>query len=107
MEAKQIVICAEGVYSADGNFGNIAGIVTLAKRFGAQVLVDEAHSILLTGTNGRGICDEQSVLGDIDYLVLTFSKGFGGIGGAVLAKIPAISIFMPNAGCSHAPGLPE
>ena len=83
---KRIIICTEGVYSADGDFGLISQIVQLAKKYGALTLVDEAHSILLTGTHGRGVCESQNVLNEIDFLVLTFSKGFGGIGGALMAK---------------------
>ena len=83
---KRILICTEGVYSADGDMGNIKGIVKLAKQYGAATLVDEAHSILLGGPNGRGICEEQGVLEDIALYVMTFSKAFAGVGGAVLAK---------------------
>lgn len=83
---KRIIVCSEGVFSADGDFGKIAKVVELAKKYGALTLVDEAHSILLTGKYGRGVCDEQGVLSEIDFLVLTFSKGFGGVGGALIAN---------------------
>src|SRR5690606_23448627 len=58
----------------------------LAKKYGAYTLVDEAHSMLLAGTHGRGITEAQGVLDQIDMLVTTFSKSFGGVGGAVYAK---------------------
>lgn len=83
---KRILVCAEGVYSADGDYGNLADIVKVCKKYGAYVLVDEAHSVLVAGQNGRGVCEEQGVLRDVDFYVMTFSKGFGGVGGAVLAK---------------------
>lgn len=79
------LVCAEGVYSADGDIGRIADIVEVAKRHGAAVLVDEAHSILLDGPGGRGTAASQGVLDQVDLLVLTFSKGFGAVGGAVVA----------------------
>ncbi|MEO8552130.1 MAG: pyridoxal phosphate-dependent aminotransferase family protein, partial [Kofleriaceae bacterium] len=80
------LVCTEGVFSADGDFGKLAEIVPLAKSFGAQVLVDEAHSFLLCGERGRGVAEAQGVLDQIDYFVITFSKALGGIGGALIAR---------------------
>jgi glycine C-acetyltransferase len=80
------LVCAEGVYSADGDYGKLAEIVPLAKSFGASVLVDEAHSFLLTGERGRGVAEAQGVLDQVDYFVITFSKALGGIGGALIAR---------------------
>jgi glycine C-acetyltransferase len=84
--AKRVLVCTEGVFSADGDFGRLDEIVPIAKERGAQVLVDEAHSFLVTGASGRGVAEQCGVLGDIDYLVVTFSKALGGIGGALIAK---------------------
>lgn len=84
--ASRILVCTEGVFSADGDFGNLAEIVPLAKSFGAQVLVDEAHSFLMCGKQGRGVAEMQGVLDQVDYLVVTFSKALAGIGGALIAK---------------------
>jgi len=84
--AKRIVICAEGVYSSDGDYGDLAGITRLARRYGAMVLVDEAHSVLVTGPGGRGVAAAQGVLDRIDFFVITFSKGLGGLGGAVITR---------------------
>ena len=82
----RILVCTEGVFSADGDFGRLDAIVPVAKRFGAQVLVDEAHSFLLCGPRGRGVAEMQGVLDEVDYLVLTFSKALGGVGGALVAR---------------------
>jgi 7-keto-8-aminopelargonate synthetase-like enzyme len=82
----RVLVCVEGIYSGDGDFGNIKDVVRLAKKYGAFTLVDEAHSALLAGENGRGVCEEQGVLEDVDLYVMTFSKAFGGVGGAVYAK---------------------
>lgn len=83
---NRVLICLEGVYSGDGDYGNIKGAVKLAKQYGAYTLVDEAHSVLVAGENGKGVCEAQGVLEEVDLYVMTFSKAFGGIGGAVLAK---------------------
>jgi glycine C-acetyltransferase len=84
--AQRILVCTEGVFSADGDMGALERIVPLAKTFGAQVLVDEAHSFLLCGARGRGVAEERGVLDQVDYLVVTFSKALGGVGGAVIAR---------------------
>ncbi len=82
----RVLVCVEGLYSGDGDFGNLKEVVRLAKQYGAFTLVDEAHSALVAGENGRGVCEMQGVLEDVDLYVMTFSKAFGGVGGAVYAK---------------------
>jgi 7-keto-8-aminopelargonate synthetase-like enzyme len=84
--AKRVLVCTEGVFSADGDFGRLDEIVPIAKEHGAQVLVDEAHSFLVAGARGRGVIEQCGVLADVDYLVITFSKALGGIGGALIAR---------------------
>ena len=82
----RILVCLEGVYSADGDRGRLDELVPIAKRHGALVLVDEAHSMLLAGDGGRGVVEEQGVREQVDLVVMTFSKAFGGVGGAVYAR---------------------
>ena len=82
---RRTLVCTEGVFSADGDFGKLDEIVPIAKEYGAQVLVDEAHSFGVAGPNGRGVAEELGVLADVDYLVVTFSKALGGVGGALIA----------------------
>lgn len=82
----RILVGTEGVYSADGDYGKVGQIVQAAKKYDAKVLVDEAHSMLLAGPNGRGVCEAQGVLEAVDFIVITFSKSFGGVGGALVAK---------------------
>ncbi len=85
-DAQRVLVCTEGVFSADGDFGALDRIVPLAKSYGAEVLVDEAHSFLLCGSHGRGVAEKMGVLDKIDYLVVTFSKAMGGVGGALIAS---------------------
>ncbi|MCK5807585.1 aminotransferase class I/II-fold pyridoxal phosphate-dependent enzyme [bacterium] len=80
------LICIEGVYSADGDRGNIKGVVELAKRYDAFSLVDEAHSIMIAGENGRGVAEEQGVLDQVDLFIITFSKAFCSVGGTLIAR---------------------
>jgi 7-keto-8-aminopelargonate synthetase-like enzyme len=83
---QRMLVCMEGIYSADGDFGRIRELVQVSKEYGALTLVDEAHSALIAGENGRGVCEEQGVLEEVDLFIMTLSKAFSGIGGALLAK---------------------
>ena len=95
----RVLICIEGVYSGDGDYGNVKGVVELAKKYGAFTLVDEAHSALVAGENGRGVCEMQGVLADVDMYVMTFSKAFGGVGGGVYGKKEIIQYLNWYARC--------
>ena len=85
-ESTRILVCTEGIYSADGDAGNIKDIVEVAHKYGAIVLADEAHSLLIAGENGRGVSEEQGVLDQVDMIIATFSKSFGGVGGCLYAR---------------------
>ncbi|MGH8547598.1 MAG: aminotransferase class I/II-fold pyridoxal phosphate-dependent enzyme [Methylococcales bacterium] len=82
----RILVCTEGVYSADGDYGRVADILEAPHRVRAKVLVDEAHSMLVAGPNGRGVSEAQGVLEAVDSIVVTFSKALGGVGGALIAN---------------------
>jgi glycine C-acetyltransferase len=84
--AARVLVCTEGIFSTDGDFGKLAKISTVCRRYGAYLLVDEAHSVLVAGNAGRGVADMQGVLKEVDLLVVTFSKAFGAIGGALIAR---------------------
>lgn len=98
-ESRRTLICAEGIYSADGDEGRLADIVDIAKKNHAFTLVDEAHSVFLSGKNGRGVAEAQGVLNDIDLFVMTFSKALGGVGGAVIARTPIARYINWYASC--------
>lgn len=83
---SRILVCCEGVYSTDGDYGDLKAIGEMSKKYGATVLVDEAHSLLVAGENGRGVCEEKGVLDQVDMIIGTFSKSFGGVGGCLYAK---------------------
>jgi 7-keto-8-aminopelargonate synthetase-like enzyme len=82
----RVLVCVEGVYSADGDFGRLAEILTTTKRRGAYLLVDEAHSALLAGAHGRGVCEQAGILDEVDFYIATMSKSFSGVGGALIAR---------------------
>lgn len=76
-------VCAEGVYSMDGDLGALDRIVPVAKRHGAVVVVDDAHGTGVTGRGGRGTADHFGVTDGVDAVMGTFSKAFGVTGAAV------------------------
>lgn len=75
------LVVLEGVYSMFGDVGHLKEMVPLAKEYGAMVLVDEAHSMGFMGPNGRGVAEEQGVLDQVDFVIGTFSKSVGTVGG--------------------------
>src|SRR5438477_5411943 len=79
---RQLVII-EGIYSMDGDFGKIPELLAVADAYDAKVFVDEAHSILGCGENGRGAAEKFGVQDRIPLIYGTFSKAFGALGGFV------------------------
>lgn len=82
LRGKKLVV-VEGVYSMDGDICVLPDIVEVAKRHGARILIDEAHSTFLFGPNGRGVAEHYGLDEEIDFHLGTFSKSLGGQGGFV------------------------
>ncbi len=83
LNKKRVIVCIEGVYSMDGDLVNLPEIVEVCKRYGAKILLDEAHATLIFGEKGRGVAEHFGLEDQIDLTVGTFSKSFGAIGGFV------------------------
>ncbi|HEU5246682.1 MAG TPA: aminotransferase class I/II-fold pyridoxal phosphate-dependent enzyme [Candidatus Udaeobacter sp.] len=79
---RQLVI-VEGIYSMDGDFGNLPELLAVAKSHGASVFIDEAHSMLACGEHGRGAAEKFGVEEQVPLVYGTFSKAFGALGGFV------------------------
>ena len=79
---RQLVII-EGIYSMDGDFGNLKELIDVAESHGASVFIDEAHSMLACGEHGRGAAEKFRVEDRIPLVYGTFSKAFGALGGFV------------------------
>ncbi len=75
------LVIVEGIYSMLGDFAPLPDFVALKERHDFQLLVDEAHSFGVLGAHGRGLAEEQDVERQVDFIVGTFSKSLGGIGG--------------------------
>ena len=73
------LVVLEGVYSMLGDVAPLNEMVAVAKKHGAMVLSDEAHSMGFYGPNGRGVYEDQGC--DVDFVIGTFSKSVGTVGG--------------------------
>lgn len=82
-EDKVKLIAVDGVFSMEGDEAPLHDIVALAKKYNADVFVDEAHSLGVFGDGGRGICNQYGVTDDVTCIMGTFSKSFASIGGFV------------------------
>ncbi len=90
-EAGKLVIL-EGVYSMLGDIAPLKELVAVAKAHGAMVLVDEAHGMGFFGENGRGVYEAAGVADDVDFVVGTFSKSVGTVGGFCVSNHPKFEI---------------
>lgn len=90
-EAGKLLVL-EGVYSMLGDVAPLKEMVALAKEYGAMVLVDEAHSMGFIGENGRGVVEDQGVIDDVDFIIGTFSKSVGTVGGFCVSNHPKFEI---------------
>ncbi|MBU6164632.1 MAG: aminotransferase class I/II-fold pyridoxal phosphate-dependent enzyme [Alphaproteobacteria bacterium] len=90
-DAGKLVVL-EGVYSMLGDVAPLPELVAIAKAHGAMVLVDEAHGMGFFGAHGRGVYEEQGVADDVDFVVGTFSKSVGTVGGFCVSNHPRFEI---------------
>jgi 8-amino-7-oxononanoate synthase len=82
-KGKRQLVIVEGIYSMDGDFGKLDAVMDVADAHGASVFVDEAHSMLACGENGRGAVEHFGIEKRVRMLYGTFSKAFGAMGGFV------------------------
>ena len=82
-QARRKLVVVEGIYSMDGDFGNLRDLIDVAESHGARTFVDEAHSMLACGENGRGAAEIFGVEDRVPLVYGTFSKAFGALGGFV------------------------
>jgi glycine C-acetyltransferase len=77
------LVISDGVFSMDGDIGPLAGLCEVAEKYGAIMMVDDAHASGVLGRNGRGTVDHFGVHGRVDVQVGTLSKAIGALGGYV------------------------
>ena len=85
-ERAGAVIVVDGVYSMTGELAPLEGIAAICDRFGARLVVDEAHGLGVLGADGRGAAEQAGVLDRVDAVTIAFSKSLASVGGAVMTS---------------------
>lgn len=91
------LIVVDGVFSMEGDIANLPEITRLAKKYNANVMVDEAHGLGVLGDHGRGTCNHYGLTGDVDLIMGTFSKSLASIGGFIAADSTIINYLRHNS----------
>ncbi len=90
---RRALIVVEGLYSMDGDVVDLAALIRLKRRCGAWLMVDEAHSIGVLGSTGRGLAEEQGIdPTEVDIWMGTLSKTFAASGGYIAGSRPLIEL---------------
>ena len=86
------IIVVEGIYSMLGDQAPLAEMAAIKRKHGAYLVVDEAHSMGVLGDKGRGLAEVAGVEDDVDFVVGTFSKSLGAIGGFCVSDHPEFDV---------------
>ena len=84
------LVVTDSIFSMEGTLANLPTIVSLCKKYGARLLVDEAHALGVMGPGGRGGAEHFGLLDQVDLVMGTFSKAFAGVGGVVAGEARVI-----------------
>ena len=91
------LIVMDGVFSMEGDIAKLPEIVALSKKYGASVMVDDAHGLGVMGDHGRGTANYFGLTNDVDLIMGTFSKSLATIGGFIAASKEVINFLKHNA----------
>ncbi|NTV26721.1 MAG: pyridoxal phosphate-dependent aminotransferase family protein [Chlorobiaceae bacterium] len=91
------MIISDGVFSVSGEIVDLPGLVTLAKKYNARIVIDDAHAVGVIGKGGRGTPSEFDLVDDVDLIMGTFSKTFASLGGYVVGDRSVINYIKHNA----------
>ena len=93
----RIVVVTESVFSMDGDRAPVEEIVAIKNRYGALLLLDEAHATGVIGEHGRGLADKSGVASMVDLQMGTLGKALGSAGGYLCARRPIIDLLINRA----------
>lgn len=94
---RTVLVVIEGVYSMGEGAAPVLKIARTAKRYGALVFVDEAHSFGFYGPRGGGLCAEQGATDQVDFIMTTLSKALGSLGGVVAAREEHVALLKSSS----------
>ncbi len=87
---KGILIVTDGVFSMGGDLCKLPEIVALAKKYGARIMIDDAHGLGVFGEHGRGTAEHFGLEDDVDIIMGTFSKSLASLGGYMAGKAEVV-----------------
>lgn len=90
LEGKNALIVVDGIFSMEGDIADLVPISELAERYGANLMVDEAHSLGVLGDRGAGAAAHFGLTSKTDFIMGTFSKSLASVGGFIAADEPLI-----------------
>lgn len=96
-QKKRKLIVTDGVFSMDGDIAPLPGIVALAKKYQAMVMVDDAHATGTLGANGGGTIEHFNLRGQVDVVMGTCSKSLGGVGGFIAGSVALVDFLRIRA----------
>ncbi len=91
------LIVSDGVFSMSGHIAKLPGLVELKHRYGARLLIDEAHATGVLGATGRGTAEHFGLEDEVDVIIGTFSKSFASVGGFMAAEARVVSYVKHHA----------
>lgn len=91
------LVVVDGIYSMEGDIAPLPDIVTLCKKYGARLMVDDAHGVGVLGKTGRGTAEHFGLEKDVDIIMGTYSKSMASIGGFVAADNDVIHYMKHNS----------
>ena len=91
------MIVTDGIFSMSGHIANVPGLVEIARKYGARLVVDDAHAVGVLGEGGRGTAEHFGLEDEVDLIVGTFSKSFGSVGGFVAGPRRVINFVKHHA----------
>jgi len=94
---KGILIVTDGVFSMGGDLCNLPEIVRLAKKYGARVMVDDAHGLGVFGKRGAGTAEHFGLEDEVDIIMGTFSKSLASLGGYMAGKKEVVDFVRHNS----------
>jgi 8-amino-7-oxononanoate synthase len=96
-QGKGMLVVVDGIFSMEGDIANFPEISKLAKKHGARVFIDEAHSLGVLGKYGKGIGEYFDMEDNVDVLMATASKSLASIGGFIASKSEVVDYIKHNA----------
>ncbi len=91
------IIVSDGVFSMSGHIVDLPGLVELKHRYGARLIIDDAHATGVLGATGRGSGEHFGLMDEVDVVIGTFSKSFASVGGFMAGERKVVQFVKHHA----------